>query len=110
MGILAENIKNFRLMTGLSQKELGDKLHKSPNVISNWEKGINSPDVDIVADLCDIFKCTPNQIFGWDSCPELDNFLNEKQELIDAMNTLLAKRECINKQIKEYSDKISRRR
>ena len=47
MSKLSENIKNLRVLRGLSQKQLADMLERSPNTISNWEKGSVSPDVDI---------------------------------------------------------------
>lgn len=56
MSNLSENLKNFRLLRGLSQADLARIVHRSPNVISNWERGINSPDVEIVEQICKLFN------------------------------------------------------
>ncbi len=67
---LGENIKKFRLLSNLKQEELALKLGKSKNVISNWERGDNKPDADMIEKMCTIFKIEPNQIYGWDTMTE----------------------------------------
>lgn len=62
---LSEQIKKFRKEKNMKQEELAKKLGKSKSVISNWEKGINKPDADTIAELCKILKITPNQLFDW---------------------------------------------
>ena len=84
-GKLNENIKNFRLFRNITQSELAELVGKSKNVISNWERGDNSPDPDTIEKLCQILRVTPNQIFGWERSPEYEYyqrmFENEKREL-----------------------------
>ena len=36
---IGHRIKSLRKYQGLTQKELAEKVHKSPQVISNWERG-----------------------------------------------------------------------
>ena len=36
---IGNRIKKYRKEVGLTQRELADKVHKSPQVISNWERG-----------------------------------------------------------------------
>lgn len=110
MSKLPENIKNLRLMRGLSQKQLGEKLNKSANAISNWEKGLTSPDVDLLETMCEVFQVTPNQIYGWDKCKELDDFLSQEAEILVEIDKLTEMRAEIDKRLKAYSDKLSRRR
>ena len=43
-----EKLKQARISKKLTQKQLSDKLDVSNTVISNWEKNINLPDVDIL--------------------------------------------------------------
>lgn len=62
---LGENIKKFRISSNLKQEELAQKLGKSKNVISNWERGDNKPDADMIEKMCKIFQIEPNQIYGW---------------------------------------------
>ena len=110
MGIISENLRNFRLLRRMSQADVAKLVHRSPNVISNWEKGINNPDVEIVDQLCEIYQITPNQMYGWDTCPELDEFLNEKTRLIEELDEMLDEKARLEQKIKEYGEKISRRR
>lgn len=107
---IGEQIKNFRLLRRMSQADVAKVVHRSPNVISNWERGLNTPDVEIVDQLCKLFKVTPNMMYGWDTCPELDDFLSEKAQLIEDMDALIAEKADLERRIKEYGEKISRRR
>lgn len=110
MSKLPENIKNFRLMRGLSQKQLAEKLHRTPNVISNWEQGINSPDVDLLEVMCDIFDITPNQLYGWDPCPELEEYLRQHSDIAKEREELIKQKKEIEQRIKQYTQQLSRRR
>lgn len=56
-------IKEARLKKDLTQSELGKMLGKSNNVITNWEKGTNSPDVDNIERLCAILDIPVDYIF-----------------------------------------------
>lgn len=80
MSKLPENLRNLRLMRGLSQKQLGEMLNKSSNAISNWENGNTSPDVDILETICKVLKVTPNQLYGWDNVRSLKTFSLRKQK------------------------------
>ena len=99
MSKLPENIKNFRIIRGYSQKELADMLHKSPNVISNWERGINSPEVDLVETMCKIFQCSPNEIFGWEESQEL--------AVLEEFKNLQKEKNDIEKRIVEYAKRLN---
>ena len=99
MSKLPENIKNFRIIRGYSQKELADMLHKSPNVISNWERGINSPEVDLVETMCKIFQCSPNEIFGWEESQEL--------VVLEEFKNLQKEKNDIEKRIVEYAKRLN---
>lgn len=110
MSNLSENIKNFRLLRGLSQADLAKIVHRSPNVISNWERGINSPDVEIVEQMCQLFKVTPNMMYGWDESEELKEFLDEKAQMIREMDDMIKQKEELESKIKQFSEKISRRK
>ncbi|EFF65338.1 DNA-binding helix-turn-helix protein [Selenomonas noxia ATCC 43541] len=50
---ISERIKYYRKENGLTQKELGFKINKSPQVISNWERGytttINQDDIVVLS-------------------------------------------------------------
>ncbi len=110
MSILSDNIRDFRIFRGLTQQELANKLHKAQNTIANWEKGQNSPDVDIVVDICNILDITPNQLYGWDKCPELEVFLKEQKITIEQMQDLIKQKENLENRINEYANQLKKRR
>ena len=42
---LAENIKMFRTLKGLTQDELAKKLRVKRSTVSSWENSISNPDI-----------------------------------------------------------------
>ena len=50
----------------MSQEELAALIGKSKNVISNWERGDNKPDADVIFSLCDILNVDANYLLGWE--------------------------------------------
>ena len=65
MGALGENIKKARINKGLKQEDLAKILGKSKNVISNWERGENKPDADILALICGILDVDANYLLDY---------------------------------------------
>ena len=63
---LANNLKQARLAKNMSQEELAAFIGKSKNVISNWERGDNKPDADVIFSLCDILNVDANYLLGWE--------------------------------------------
>ena len=88
MSKINENIKNFREMRRLTQKRFSEMLNKSRNVISNWERGENSPDPDTIEEICKILNVTPNQIFGWEPCPDYERYVSQLNRLVDQENQI----------------------
>lgn len=107
MSKLPENLRNLRLMRGLSQKQLGEILNKSSNAISNWENGNTSPDVDLLETICKVLKVTPNQLYGWDKCEELENFLAQEAEILIEINRLTKKKSEIDQKLQSYMLRLS---
>lgn len=67
---IGSRIKSLRQLQGLTQKELAEKIHKSSQVISNWERGYtpNITNDDIVnlakalsVQVTDIIHCNDDQ-------------------------------------------------
>lgn len=57
-------IKDKRNSLNYSQNKLGSKLGISGKQISNYENGILTPPIDILLNLCDIFKCELGYLIG----------------------------------------------
>lgn len=101
---IGENIKNFRIFRGIKQQELADQLSKSKSVISNWERGENSPDIDSCDTLCRIFKVTPNQLFGWEPNPEYEQWKKQVADNNKKIEALKAKMATMAKEVQELED------
>ena len=64
---ISERIKSFRKDKGLTQKELGDLINKSPQVISNWERGYTTTiNHDDITNLSKVFNKSIEAIVGSD--------------------------------------------
>lgn len=78
---LSENIKKSRTDCHLTQIQLAEKLSQALGTkvtntsISNWEKGINQPDIDTILELCKILNKDANYFLDW------ENFINENNSL-----------------------------
>ncbi len=49
--VVGKAIRRARLEKGMTQTQLSEMLHVTPQAISNWEKGVNRPDEDIRKDI-----------------------------------------------------------
>ncbi len=56
MNGIAKNIKKLRQRKGLTQEELGEKLHVTWQAVSNWETGKNQPDIKTLTSLAAFFE------------------------------------------------------
>lgn len=61
---LRSNIEKYISASGLTQKEIAERLGVSKSSITNWIKGKNSPDVDLIEPLCSILGITFSQLYG----------------------------------------------
>lgn len=55
-------IRKYREATGLSPKELAELLPVSNLRVSNWELGINRPDVDTIVKTCEALKVFSDEL------------------------------------------------
>ena len=51
MATIGERIKEYRKKKHLTQKELSNLIHKTPQVISNYERGYSTPDSLVMKDI-----------------------------------------------------------
>lgn len=61
---IAENIRFFRKQAGLTQKELAARFGSRKTLISNYEIGRNTPDIETLWELADIFDITIDELVG----------------------------------------------
>ena len=59
---IAKNIKKHRIASGLSQLELANRVSVSRQAVSNWERGVSLPDIDMVIALAKEFHVNVEDI------------------------------------------------
>ena len=69
-----EKFKNLRKSRNLTQEQIADIFHVSPQAVSRWETGITYPDIELLPALADFFSVTVDDLFGID--------INKKEERV----------------------------
>lgn len=61
---VGDNIRKYREISNLSQKQLASKLGISNSRVSNWEQGSNNPPADMIADICEALNVSASELLG----------------------------------------------
>lgn len=77
---VANKIREYRKLRGLTQKELGDKIGVKHNTISGYEKGTNEPEQDLLFKIAYALNISINDLFPETTNPSLK--LSNKEETI----------------------------
>lgn len=65
--VLGENIRKKRIELGFTQAKLGEKLEGiTGKMISKYENGSVPPSIDLIYEMCELFKCEPGYLLGED--------------------------------------------
>ena len=67
--VIAEKIKEYRNINGLSQKEFGKLIGVSAQAVYKWERNICYPDIIFLPNLAQILNCTTDDFF--ETSPDL---------------------------------------
>ncbi|MCD4826543.1 MAG: helix-turn-helix domain-containing protein [Acholeplasmataceae bacterium] len=57
-------LKEYREKLKLSQRDIARLLDISQQGYWAWENGVSFPNGDRILQMCELFKCTPNDLFG----------------------------------------------
>ena len=91
---LGARIRKYRESQGVSQKELAKMIRVSNSRISNWEQGINRPDVDILADICRALNVSPSELLDVRLSP--DDLNDQERSVIKAYRTKTELQHAVN--------------
>ena len=61
---MKNNIQHYRKASGLTQKEVGERVGVSGGAVSAWECGRTEPTIEQSFELANIFGCTVVELFG----------------------------------------------
>ena len=64
--LLGKNLAKLRKEKNLTQEALSELLNIDRTTISKWERGISSPDISMLKDLCNVLDVSINDIFDTD--------------------------------------------
>ena len=94
MSTVGAIIAKLRKEKEVGQKELAVLLNMSVATISNYERGVHSPDLSTICKLADYFQVTTDYLLGRTSyrcAPEiLDDYLISDFTINNIVNTLLS--------------------
>jgi len=58
------SLEHYISTSGYSQKEIAEKLGVSKSSVTNWLKGKNAPDANLVMPICRLLNITVGQFYG----------------------------------------------
>ena len=105
---LGTAIAMLRKEKNLGQKELASLLNMSIGTISNYEKGIHSPDLTTLCKLADFFGVTTDYLLGRSGyrCPPevLDRYITADYTVSSIANTILSLDPASQNSIIDYTN------
>ena len=57
-------LREFRTKLKMSQRDVANKMNMSQPYYWSWEIGESYPNAKQILQLCEVFNCTPNDLFG----------------------------------------------
>lgn len=58
-------LKELRIKNGMTQKEVASKIGRNQPIIGHWETGYSQPDANTLFTLCEIYRTTVDEAFGF---------------------------------------------
>ena len=95
---VGDKMKEFRKQKGLTQRELGKRVGKSANTISDYEKAISTIPTDVLFEISNVLKVTIDSFFPKTDTKkevEIHQLLLESQEKLSISDIQLLK-EMVN--------------
>ena len=64
--VFGKNLQYLRQMCGMTQEALAEKLDVSRQTVSKWEMDAAQPETEKAIELCEVFRCTLDNLFRED--------------------------------------------
>jgi transcriptional regulator with XRE-family HTH domain len=81
MSIANQNLKYLRKLRGWTQQEFADKLRIKRSLIGAYEEERAKPHLDVLENICDIFKLTMDEILRKDLSDNKGNYLAKRRAM-----------------------------
>lgn len=79
-------LKNLRISSGMTQKEVAERLGRKQQIIGHWETGYSQPDANTLFVLCDIYGTSVDEAFGFTKNPK--NIAKVNLEILEKYESL----------------------
>lgn len=79
---LRKNLAYYLTTKNISQKALAESLNVSQAAVTNWIKGKNSPDIEVIAELCEVLNISINDLLELPS-DKIETELLQKYRSLD---------------------------
>lgn len=87
---IGEKIKELRLLSNMSQEELGRRVGVQRAAINKYEKGtVSNIPLNTIEKIADIFDVSPNYIVGWTG--EHQSKLSLEAKLLESVSNVFGK-------------------
>ena len=108
MSTIGDNIRKFRIYNQLSQKDFADKVNRTATVVSNWENGNHSPDVETMEQICKVLNVTPNELLGWQINLDYEAYLEKEKTIMVEIDKLEKRKDDLDRRIEKYYEELRR--
>ena len=78
---IGARIRELRLQKGLTQEQLAQALHLSPQAVSKWENHTTTPDIGLLPQLSVQLGCTIDQLFSMSDRQRFDRIDNMLEDI-----------------------------
>lgn len=86
MGVIRDNVRKnleyYLTLNHMSQKDFAKELGVSQSAVTNWVTGKNSPNIEIVAQICELFKISVSDLFGINAHHDNTDILTERAVVV----------------------------
>ena len=99
-----EKFKALRKSHDLTQEEIADIFHVSPQSISRWETGANYPDIELLPHIAGFFRVTVDELLGTEQILGEQRAKEYRRDIRNLLNTGKAREaiEMARAAVKEY--------
>lgn len=91
---IGKRIKKLRTESGLTQKELADKLHVTYQAVSRWENDDAEPSITTIKEICDILSCSYDELLNDNENNKSDDNEVKKEVVNNAPSPIASCSKC----------------
>jgi transcriptional regulator with XRE-family HTH domain len=79
----SEKFKQNRKAKDLTQEQLAEIFHVSPQAVSRWETGATCPDIELLPSIASYFNITVDELLGVDKIKDKERIEEIEKEILE---------------------------